>query len=1738
MREVAAGAAEVKEKLEAMNKVLRFADAKNCTEGKIVATILSVLLVLSFMNGALFADRALAAEFDSEVAEATVEVPAPADDPIEETTPEPDEPVFSDVPAVIEDVPETAALTGEAQDGTRVTVEAAGAEIPEGATLEVEYAGTDRVVEALNELLAQNESIDVFKTAYQLVFKNAEGETFVPAGTVKVTFEPTTYATMGLSLYRIVGTGQAAPVEIDAALTPEGTAPLNALTFTTDHAASVFVLAGPAPQDAEETEPVEGEETPETPSTPEADTNTETEPEGPATGEPATPDTPEEGDGETVPETPAPTPGSNVNDSAEVERIVLYVGESRNLRSFVEPGQNWSSEHAEVASISLDGTVSALTPGTTVIRYGEEAVFEVVVRAVVADEMANGTVELAHFYFLPPTEDGATEASLAAAKFLGSGLVKIPDGYADNQTLVNGTVLPLSKNDNGEPVRNKVISLADLIVSAPTDREVRLGLASYYNGSLDEGSSKITADQITGYSFEPVQISGKMSSVGYKGETLSPASAHHVYVQMSIATEDSFTVSYKVLAPAGLTTHAVLHRASDEAVALPTTAENNLVVDGYTYPMVQRVASEDGTEGTSYLFDGWYTDSSYQHKAPASYSAQESATFYARYVSEAAHTATFDCAGGTFADENAYRTVKADAGAAYWLPEAPSRFGYEFTGWLLDGTQNLFAAGFARSMDDTDLTYTAQWEALPASITLSAEGGSFADGSDQMVLAGVTGAEVQATGATPVKPGYRFVGWNTAADGTGTLLSQVSGTFAAGDIILYAQYEEDPSQYYTVTYRASYGGQVQLGTGAGLTPATSQVSEGKVLQGTTEGLKGATASSPWSQYFVFVGWRVITVDEDGNATPNGEAFTRNLVLTPEEVARQLTVVDGAYENIVFEAWFEYSHVSSGENVPYYVNYYLMNDAGEYPTDPTCFLAKTAAFVEGASNGIDELDKGYGDDGFAFLAGAQGNLPQDFDPAHYTLDESNPGNVFALTYLPSQPMVFKVYVEKYLQVAFEAGEHGSFPNRTGDGATIDNENLVAYRLLKGARIPAVPTVQPVAGYRFTGWAQQGTPVADDTFVQPVSRAVTYTATYEALPATIAFVANGGTPVETLTGVTDEAVGAALPTTTRDGYTFGGWYDNAECAGEPIAALPEVFPAGDTVYYAKWSADAAYIRFDKNADDATGSQEGIQGVTDAAVNAAFPEGCNYERSGYHFVGWNTRADGTGDMVTSFPATFAAHTTTYYAQWALDTAWLEAEDFSWAGTYDGRGHGIVVPAGLALKEGEHVEAVIDGTVYSEAAARTALVNVADSRDDIIVRIVARDGQVLCTLEGVSVQVAKATLTVTTNSIIHPFDGTPAVSEGIVVEGLVAGETLGYRTTGVAHEVGEMVENTFELTWAADGNSYTAKEGNYTVVAQLGTIKMVSSECPVTIEGYVGVYDGEEHAITYAVAEGEDATITFDAPIAYTTAGARAIDFMVSCADHGTFEGTVGLYIIQRPVTIAVEDSFKIEATADPEFTGAIVEGDLVEEGDLGAITFERVNDAEEVGMYLDALTANYLPNNNYHVDVLPGTFTIGPVGSVVVNPSNPLLPPRTYGATGDSSGEVIDGVAGAVVRTVAGVAQAARSEGAASTAVGLALEAAGAVSGRVSFDDEEPTVTRAAGEVIEDDETALGAFDEPHCWVHWLMALGIVLTLGYAAVVASRRLGFGRCIEDFEVALTRSAAVERAREAAVPAATKVRS
>lgn len=64
----------------------------------------------------------------------------------------------------------------------------------------------------------------------------------------------------------------------------------------------------------------------------------------------------------------------------------------------------------------------------------------------------------------------------------------------------------------------------------------------------------------------------------------------------------------------------------------------------------------------------------------------------------------------------------------------------------------------------------------------------------------------------------------------------------------------------------------------------------------------------------------------------------------------------------------------------------------------------------------------------------------------------------------------------------------------------------------------------------------------------------------------------------------------------------------------------------------------------------------------------------------------------------------------------------------------------------------------------------------------------------------------------------------------------------------------------------------------------------------------------------------------------------------------------------------------------------------------------------------------------------------------------------------------------------------------------------------------MTRVGGEVIGGRRPRLWApSTEPHCWVHWVMLIGVLLTVGYAAVVVANRLGYARRIDDFNNSLT---------------------
>lgn len=81
-------------------------------------------------------------------------------------------------------------------------------------------------------------------------------------------------------------------------------------------------------------------------------------------------------------------------------------------------------------------------------------------------------------------------------------------------------------------------------------------------------------------------------------------------------------------------------------------------------------------------------------------------------------------------------------------------------------------------------------------------------------------------------------------------------------------------------------------------------------------------------------------------------------------------------------------------------------------------------------------------------------------------------------------------------------------------------------------------------------------------------------------------------------------------------------------------------------------------------------------------------------------------------------------------------------------------------------------------------------------------------------------------------------------------------------------------------------------------------------------------------------------------------------------------------------------------------------------------------------------------------------------------------------------------------------------------------------VVIPDEENPLAAQPGVEIADDENPLAAFDTPQCWVHYLMIIGIILTVIYGAAVVARRLGYARKIDKIDKNMT---GIERTSERA---------
>ena len=198
--------------------------------------------------------------------------------------------------------------------------------------------------------------------------------------------------------------------------------------------------------------------------------------------------------------------------------------------------------------------------------------------------------------------------------------------------------------------------------------------------------------------------------------------------------------------------------------------------------------------------------------------------------------------------------------------------------------------------------------------------------------------------------------------------------------------------------------------------------------------------------------------------------------------------------------------------------------------------------------------------------------------------------------------------------------------------------------KDGKLESLPT-PTYDGYDFLGWYTQkdgGEKVTTDTFFTENSTIYAHWQKQAAQEYTVTFDANGGS-VNPSSATTKDGKLESLPTPTRGGYDFLGWYTEKD-GGEKV--ITDTVFTKDTTIYAHWQKQAAQeytVTFDANGGSVTPSGSSTKdGKLESLPTPT--------RGGYDFLGWYTQKDG-GDKVTT--NTVFTKNSTIYAHWQKESS-----------------------------------------------------------------------------------------------------------------------------------------------------------------------------------------------------------------------------------------------------------------------------------------------------------------------------------------------------------------------------------------------------------------------------------------------------------------------------------------------------
>lgn len=189
-----------------------------------------------------------------------------------------------------------------------------------------------------------------------------------------------------------------------------------------------------------------------------------------------------------------------------------------------------------------------------------------------------------------------------------------------------------------------------------------------------------------------------------------------------------------------------------------------------------------------------------------------------------------------------------------------------------------------------------------------------------------------------------------------------------------------------------------------------------------------------------------------------------------------------------------------------------------------------------------------------------------------------------------------------------------------------------------------------GHTFLGWATSSAAasvayLAGDSYTSNSS--VILYAVWQPNTYTVTFNANGGTTPMTNKSVTYNSTYGTLPTPTKNGCTFNGWY-TAENGGTQVTSSSQVMITAPQTLYAHWTATASYT-VSYNANGGSGAplsqtkyyNESLTIPTTAPI-----------RMGYTFLGWSTSSSATSPSYYAGGTYTSNSSTTLYAVWKANT------------------------------------------------------------------------------------------------------------------------------------------------------------------------------------------------------------------------------------------------------------------------------------------------------------------------------------------------------------------------------------------------------------------------------------------------------------------------------------------------------